>query len=397
MSNSVGKKMATRITHAGRDPESNFGVVNPPVYHASTILKPTMAEHRASKEPGYTGYGYGRTGTPTSRSFEQAITEIYGAADTVVVSSGKAAMVVALLAVVKAGDHILVADSVYQPTRLFCSGFLANFGVETTYYDPTIGAEIESLIQDNTALIYTESPGSLTFELQDIPAIAKVAHAHDIPVLTDNTWGTAVYYDVFAHGVDIVIEAVTKYICGHSDVMMGVVVSNEKWADKVRQMAKDQGQCCGPDDLYLAQRGLRTMGARLVQNQANAITLAKWLEGRGEVKRVIHPALPSHPQHDLWKRDFTGSCGLFAFVLQDCDPVAVDAFIDGLEFFGLGASWGGYESLALPGNPGDIRTATEWTETGQLIRIHAGLEDTDDLIADLEAGFKRLTAIQEAK
>lgn len=387
---------ATRLVHAGRHPHDNHGVVNPPVYHASTILQPSLAVWEASRKPDFTGYRYGRAGTPTSRSFEEAVADLYGAADAVAVSSGMAAIACALMAVLKAGDHLLVSDSAYFPTRKFCDQMLARYGVETTYYDPRIGAGIADLLRPNTRAVYTEAPGSLTFELQDIPAIAAAAHAHGAVVLTDNTWGTALHFDAFAKGVDIVVEAVTKYICGHSDVMMGVIASTKTYAGAVRDMVRLHGNCSGPDDLYLAQRGLRSMAVRLKQNEANGLALAGWLETRPEVSKVLHPGLPSHPDHALWRRDFTGACGLFAFVLKPVPRAALAAFLDGLKLYGMGASWGGFESLILPGDPKALRTATAWDEPGQLLRIHAGLEDIDDLKRDLEAGFERLAAAAQA-
>ena len=269
-------------------------------------------------------------------------------------------------------------------------------GVTTTYYNPRLGAEIAALITDQTKAVFVESPGSLTFEIMDIPAIAAAAHEKDIPVIMDNTWASAMFFKPFEKGVDIVVEAVTKYICGHSDVMMGVMVANEPHLQKVRAMSQMQGQCCGPDDLYMAQRGLRTMAVRMKQNEANALALAGWLESRLEVAEVRHPGLSSHPDHALWQRDFSGASGLFAMVLKDFPSVAVEAFVDGLSYYGLGASWGGYESLILPDDPSPVRSATRWQASGQLLRIHAGLEDIEDLQNDLERGFDRLNALAES-
>jgi cysteine-S-conjugate beta-lyase len=393
---STSKKFSrrTKITHAGRHPHDNHGVVNPPVYHASTILQPSLDAFEASRKPDWTGYRYGRAGTPTSRSFEEAVTELYGAAGSVAVSSGLAAITNALLAVVKAGDHVLVTDNAYGPTRRFCNMFLARFGVEVTFFDPSIGAGIDALFKDNTVAVYAEAPGSQTFDMSDIPAIAKASHDRGAVVLMDNTWASPLYFDAFGKGVDIVVEAVTKYICGHSDVMMGIIVGNDEWAGPVRDMAKMHGNACGPDDLYLAQRGLRTLAVRMEQNQANGLALAGWLRERPEVKRVLHPGLTNDPGHEIWKRDFTGASGLFGFVLNEGYPrAALAALLDGLELYGMGASWGGYESLIIPANPTDYRTATPWEEPGQLLRIHAGLEDIDDLIADLGDGLDRLTAV----
>ena len=393
MASSKRSSQRTKLVHSGRHPHANHGVVNPPVYHASTILQPSLSAYEAARKPDWPGYRYGRTGTPTTRSFEEAVTEIYGAAGTVAVSSGLAAITNALLACVRAGDHILVMDNSYGPTRRFANTFLDRFGVKTTYFDPAIGGHISSLFQENTVAVYTESPGSQTFEISDIPAITEAAHKKGATVLMDNTWASATYFDAFNKGVDIVVEAVTKYICGHSDVMMGVIVANKEWAEATRDMAKLNGDSVGPDDLYLAQRGLRTMAVRMEQNQANGIALAEWLSTREEVKRVLHPALPSNPGHALWKRDFTGASGLFSFVLKEgYTRAALAAMLDGLELYGMGASWGGYESLIIPVDPVDFRTATTWNEPGQLLRVHAGLEDIEDLIADLGGGLDRLSA-----
>jgi cysteine-S-conjugate beta-lyase len=383
-------KIETRLAHAGRSPHDNYGVVNPPVYHASTILKPSLDAWTATGKPGFDGYAYGRNGTPTTRSFETAMAEIYGADDAVAVSSGMAAIAVALTAHTKAGSHVLMSDSAYYPAHKYCNGLLAKYGVETSYYDPTIGAGIAGLIRPETTVILTESPGSLTFEIQDIPAIVAAARPRGVTIVTDNTWATALYFNPFDHGVDVVVEAATKYVSGHSDVMIGVVLGRGSETPLLRETARLFGNCSGPDDLYLAQRGLRTMAVRLARNQATGLALARWLEARPEVAAVLHPALPSHPQHEIWRRDFRGASGLFSIVLHPVPRPALAAFLDGLTFFGMGASWGGYESLIMPSDPRPIRKATKWTMPGQLLRIHAGLEDPADLIADLEAGFERL-------
>ena len=288
-----------------------------------------------------------------------------------------------------------MTDNVYGPARRFCDEILTKFNIQTTYYDPLIGSKIEELIKPNTVLIYTEAPGSQTFEMSDIPAIAKEAQAKEITVIMDNTWASAMYFNAFEKGVDIVVEAVTKYICGHSDVMMGVIVSKcTDWEQKTRSTSRNYGNASGPDDLYLAQRGLRTMAVRMEENQRNGLDLANWLKDRPEVKRVLHPGLKTDPGHDIWKRDFTGASGLFSFVLEDgYSRAALAAMLDGLNLYGMGASWGGFESLIVPANPADNRTATKWEESGQLLRVHAGLEDIEDLIDDLGAGLDRLTEI----
>lgn len=383
----------TRLVHGGRYPHDNHGVINPPVYRASTILKPTLADWKAMRDPASKAYTYGRAGVPTTRSFEEVVAELYGAADAVAVSSGLASVVGCLFAVLSAGDHLLMVDSAYGPTRKFCDVVLTRYGIETTYYDPLIGAGIESLIKENTKAVYTESPGSLTFEVQDLPAIAEVAHRHGAAVLLDNTWATPLYLDPLALGVDIVNEAVTKYINGHSDVMMGVIVSNEHYAKQVRTSVKLQGQYSSPDELYLAQRGIRTLGVRLRQAEQTGLSLARWLKQQEMVEAVLHPALEDDPGHEIWKRDFTGASGLFAIVLKPAAEEAFAAMIDGFELFGLGASWGGYESLVKPGNVQAERSATTWPYEGPLLRINAGLEDPEDLITDLRAGLERYAAI----
>jgi cystathionine beta-lyase len=378
------KRKDTRIVTTGRDPESNFGIVNPPVYHASTILFPTVAAlNEAIKEP-FEGVYYGRFGTPTTFALEQAVAELEGGHRAVAVSSGLAAVGIGLMAFLKAGDHLLMVDSAYFPTRKVCDTVLARFGVETTYYDPLIGAGIADLIRPETKIVYMESPGSLTFEVQDVPAIAAAAHDGGAVAVFDNTWGTPLFFKAFDHGVDIVVHAATKYIVGHADAMLGVVVTrDEKAFHAVKSCAVALGNSPGPDDCYLGLRGLRTMSVRLARHQETGLTLARWLKARPEVTRVLHPALPDDPGHELWRRDFTGANGLFAAVL-------------GLELFGMGFSWGGYESLILDVRPHITRTARPWPDPGPVLRIHAGLEDAADLIADLESGFRRLNAAARA-
>ena len=386
-------KEDTIITSVGRDPAANHGIVNPPVYHASTITHESVAALGAAREsrfePGV--YTYGRHGTPTHTALEEAVAAIEGGERAVCMGSGLAAINAAILAFVEAGDHVLMVDSAYGPARRFCDRFLGRFSVATTYYDPRIGAGIADLIRPETKIVYVESPGSLTFEIQDIPAIAAAAHEAGAAVVMDNTWGAGLLFKPFEHGVDVSVQAATKYIVGHSDVMMGTITTSEALWQQVRQAASDLGASSGPDDVYLALRGLRTLSVRLKRHQETGLALARWLRDRPEVRRVMHPALPEDPGHALWRRDFRGACGLFGVVLGDYSATAIAAMLDGLKHFAMGASWGGFESLILPTNPAAIRTATEWTE-GPTIRIHAGLEDPEDLIADLERGLARLAA-----
>lgn len=388
----TGRRDPTLVTHAGRAPRENKGFVNPPVYHASTVLFPSMeAMRRCEADPFNTqanGYNYGRLGTPTSEALEEAVNALEQGHGTIGVSSGLAAISTALLAILKAGDHLLVTDSAYFPTRKFCDGPLRRFGVDVTYYRPEIGAEIADLVRPNTRAIFLEAPGSMTFEMQDVPAIADVAAKRGILTLIDNTWATPLFFKPLTRGVDISIHAATKYIVGHADAMLGTISCRtaDTWR-KVKLTAVQLGQCAGPDDLYLGIRGLRTMDTRLRQHQQAGLDVARWLQRRPEVDRVLHPALPEDPGHALWQRDFSGACGLFSMVLHPVPDSAVDAFIDNLSLFGLGASWGGYESLILPGYPNRFRTATRFAGPGPLVRLHIGLEDPADLMADLEAGF----------
>jgi len=374
----------TALTRAGRESAHHFGVVNTPVYRASTILYPDIATLDAHAMP----FTYGRRGNPTVRSLEEAICELEGAARTVLVGSGLNAVATAILSVCSAGDHLLMADSCYAPSRAFCDKTLKRFGVETTYYDPLIGAGIESLFRPTTRAVFCESPGSLTFEVQDVPAIAGIAHAKGAAVLLDNTWATPLHFPALAKGADLSIQAVTKYIGGHADVMMGYVAANERYAARLGDFHGNTGMYVSGDDCFLALRGLRTLGIRLKRHQETALTLARWLEGRPEVSRVLYPALESNPGHALWRRDFTGACGLFGVVLKPATHKQVAALMDGLGHFGIGFSWGGYESLIVPSHL--ARTAAPFATEGPLIRIHAGLEDPADLIADLTAGFDRL-------
>jgi cystathionine beta-lyase len=387
-------KQNTTIVSTGRDPEANHGVVNAPVYHASTITFPTVAAleeaGRRRFAPGETYYG--RYGTPTTFGFEESVAALEGGYRSVAVSSGKAAIVAALTACLDAGDHLLMTDSTYGPTRTFCDTFLARYGVETTYYDPTIGAGIDALIRPETKVVFTESPGSQTFEVQDIPAIAAASHQAGCVVMIDNTWASPLYFKPFEHGCDISIQAATKYIVGHSDAMMGTITTTEALHDKVRAAAFELGASPGPDDVYLAQRGLRTISVRLERHMKSGIAIAEWLRDRPEIDRVLHPALIDDPGHALWQRDFQGASGLFAVVLKAAPKLALAAMLDDMKLFAMGYSWGGYESLIIPSNPVPLRTAKPWKADGPSLRLHIGLEDVDDLIADLKAGFARLNA-----
>lgn len=387
-------KKDTLLAHAGRDPEKFDGMVNPPVFRTSTVLFRNLGEYESRSGDNYKVARYGRYGTPTTFAFEEAVARMEGGYQAVAVPSGLAAITAAINAFVRTGDHLLMPDSVYAPARGFCERRLRANGVEVEYYDPLIGAGITGRIRPNTRAVYCESPGSLTFEVQDIPAIAAAAHARGIPVLADNTWGTPYYFRSFERGVDVSIHAATKYIVGHSDVMMGVIVTNEQRWLPVRRAVADYGYSVSPDDCYLALRGFRTIGVRLKQQMQSAIRVARWVEARPEVRRVIYPALDTDPGHALWKRDFDGAAALFSFVLDPVGDAAVAAFVDALELFGIGSSWGGYESLVTVAHIDKVRTATEWHPGGPTLRLHIGLEDPDDLIADLARAFDRMPKIR---
>ena len=383
-------KPATRLVTGGRDPFLQHGYINPPVYHASTLLYRTAADYLAHRGR----YQYGRRGTPTSEALADAVAALEGpnCAGVALLPSGLAAASLALLSALKAGDHVLVTDSVYLPTRKFCDGVLKRYGVSTTYYDPLVGGGIAALMRPNTRAVYLESPGSLSFDVQDVPAIAAAAHAAGALVLMDNTWASPLYFRALEKGVDLAIQAGTKYIGGHSDVMLGTVSANAAAWPALIDMVYTMGLCVGPDDMYLGLRGLRTMGVRLAQHNTSGMKVARWLEQRPEVARVLHPALESHPGHAIWKRDYSGSCGLFSIVLKPMPEAAVHAFIDELTLFGIGASWGGYESLVIPFDCTPMRSATQWAPAGPTVRFHIGLEDVDDLIGDLERGFAAMAA-----
>jgi cysteine-S-conjugate beta-lyase len=381
-----GERPETEVVHAGRKPFEQHGFVNTPVYRGSTVLYPTLEAIKTRTQP----YTYGRRATPTTHALEEAITRLEGGAATVLTSSGLAAISTAVLAFVESGDHILVVDSVYQPARAFADKLLKRIGVETTYYDPGVGADIAKLFRPNTRLVMVEAPGSQTFEMQDIPAIAAAAHAKNIWVLADNTWATPLFCKPLALGADVSIQAATKYIVGHADAMLGAVTANKRAAKYIDNAKEALGTCPGSEETYLGLRGLRTLAVRLERHQRSAIAVAEWLAARPEVDRVLHPALPRDPGHAIWKRDFTGSSGLFSVVLKPTTEKALAALLDGLKLFGMGYSWGGYESLVIPFDPAPYRTATRWQGPGPALRFHIGLEAVDDLIADLAAGFERM-------
>ncbi|MEQ8734169.1 MAG: cystathionine beta-lyase [Rhodospirillaceae bacterium] len=392
-------KEDTKIIHGGGKNALKHGVVNTPIYRASTmVFSDTDAMHDAAdKALGQQKkvMFYGRKGSPTSWTLEEAITDLEQGFDTVLASSGLGAVTTALLSFLKAGDHLLMVDSIYEPTRHFCDETLARFGVETTYYDPLIGTDIQSLIQPNTTVIFTESPGSHTFEMQDLPAISQAAHAanENIVVMIDNTWASPLFHKPLTIGADVSIQACTKYIVGHSDVMLGSITAVEKHFPTLYRGRQQLGVAVSPDDAYLATRGLRTLGVRLRAHQINTLKIAKWLQSRPEVARVLYPALPDDPGHAIWKRDFLGASGLLGVVFKETSKDAVYAMINGMAYFPLGYSWGGYESLMCGSSPAKGRSVTTWAHPEPGLRLHIGLEDPDDLIVDLEAGLERFKLV----
>jgi cysteine-S-conjugate beta-lyase len=387
-------KSNTKLTQLGRTAVNTPGTVNVPMHRASTVLFDNVADlhdtqARWMKDEQIPTYAI--FNMPQALALENAVAEIEGGYRAVTYPSGLAAVAGALLACVKSGDHVLMTDSCYGPGRKFCESFLTRMGVETTFYDPLVGAGIAKLMRPNTTVVYTESPGSHTFEIQDIPAIAKAAHEKNAVVIMDNAWATGLYFNAFAHGVDLVVQPATKYYAAHSDVLIGLVIANERTWPMLKQSTYELGQRASPDDCFLTLRGMRTMGVRLKQHHESALHIAKWLQARPEVKRVLYPALESDPGHILWKRDFSGATGLFSVELQPCSEQQIAAMIDGYEFFGLGYSWGGFESLVVPADLRYGRNVAPWTG-GPLVRYSIGLEDADDLISDLEAGFLRMEA-----
>jgi cystathionine beta-lyase len=387
---SDGRRAETTLVTAGRDTVAQKGFVNPPVVHGSTVLYPTAEDLHAHRGE----FQYGRRGTPTTKALQQAMMALEGpqCAGVGLAPSGLAAITTTLLAVLNAGDHLLVCDNAYRPTRNFCNGLLARYGVETSYFDPLIGAGIAALFKPNTKAVLLEAPGSQSFEMPDIPAIASVAHARGALVIDDNTWATPLYHRSLEHGVDISMQAATKYIGGHSDIMFGTISANARAWPQVADAIQLLGVCAGPDDVFLAIRGLRTLSVRLAHHHRSGLEMAHWLAARPEVVRVLHPALETDPGHAIWKRDFTGASGLFSVVLKPAPQKAVDALLDAVELFGMGYSWGGFESLVIPFDCASYRTATAWAPGGPTLRLHIGLENVWDLKADLERGFAAFNA-----
>jgi cystathionine beta-lyase len=388
-SNSAGPlRPQTELVTAGRDTLAQKGFINPPIVRGSTVLYPTADDLHAHRGE----FQYGRHGTPTTKALQDALMALEGpnCAGVGLAPSGVAAITTTLLAMLTSGDHLLVIDSAYRPTRNFCDSILKRYGIETTYFDPLIGGGVEALFESNTRAIVVEAPGSQSFEMPDIPAIAAVAHRKGAIVIDDNTWATPLYHRSLDQGVDISIQAATKYIGGHSDIMFGTISANAKTWPQISEAIRLLGVCAGPDDVFLALRGLRTLSVRLAQHQQSGLEMARWFAKRPEVLRVIHPALESDPGHAIWKRDFTGATGLFSVILKPASKKSVDAMLDALKLFGMGYSWGGFESLVIPFDCSSYRTATKWNPGGPALRFHIGLENVDDLKADLENGFAAL-------
>jgi cystathionine beta-lyase len=389
----------TFLGHGIFDPHALGGFVNPPTYRASTIVFRDLADMESRQrqiDSGEDVVWYGRKGNPTSFAIADALATLEGGHASLFVSSGLTACASAIQAFVSAGDHILVSDSVYGPTRHFVDHVLARFGVEASYYPPTIAAGIEALMRPNTRLVFTESPGSQTMEMQDLPAIAAIAHAQGAVVVMDNTWASPLYFKPFEHGVDVSVHAGTKYIVGHSDAMMGVITATRAHCDRVRSQVFSYGLTVSGDDLYLAQRGLRTLPLRMERHWQSGLAVAEWLAGRPEIEAVLHPALPGAPGHALWRRDFRGASGLFSIVFKPCARTAFRGFVDSLALFGLGFSWGGFESLKMPFNPRYNRKVSDWPYAGPALRLHVGLEAVTDLLADLQRGFEVFARLSAA-
>jgi cystathionine beta-lyase len=383
-------KAETLLVTAGRDTKAQKGFVNPPVVHGSTVLYPTAEDLHAHRSE----FQYGRRGTPTTKALQEALMALEGpqCAGVGLAPSGLSAITTTLLSVLKSGDHVLVCDNAYRPTRNFCDGLLTGYGVATTYFDPLIGAGIAELFRPNTKAVVVEAPGSQTFEMPDVRAIAAAAHERGALVIDDNTWATPLFHRSLEQGVDISMQAATKYIGGHSDIMFGTISANARAWPQIAEGIRMLGVCAGPDDVFLATRGLRTLAVRLAQHHKSGLEMARWLATRPEVIRVLHPGLESHPGHAIWKRDFSGASGLFSIVLKPASPKAVDALLDTVKLFGMGYSWGGFESLVIPFDCAGYRSATKWAPGGPSLRLHIGLENVEDLKADLERGFAAFNA-----
>jgi len=383
-------KVETQLVTAGRDAKAQKGFVNPPVVHGSTVLYPTADDLRAHRGE----FRYGRHGTPTTRALQEALMELEGpqCAGVGIAPSGLSAITTTLLSVLRSGDHLLMCDNVYFPSRKFCDGLLVQYGIETTYFDPLIGSGVGELFKSNTRAVFLEAPGSQSFEMPDIPAIAAIAHSRGAIVIDDNTWATPLFHRSLVQGVDISIQAATKYIGGHSDIMFGTISANARTWPSLAESIRLLGICAGPDDVFLAIRGLRTLAVRLAQHYRSGMEMARWLSARPEVIKVLHPGLENDPGHAIWKRDFTGASGLFSIVLKPAPQEAVDALLNSVKLFGMGYSWGGFESLAIPFDCASYRTATKWTPGGPALRLHIGLENVEDLKADLARGFEAFNA-----
>lgn len=401
----MGAKMKkdTKLVNAGRNFKRQAGSVSTPIHLTSTVLYPTVeAYEEASKGNAFydeqkagtsSDFSYGISGTPTTFALQEALREIEGEGKNVIVGSGLAAITLALYSFLKSGDHILVTDTIYGPTRRFCNKELKKYGIETTYYDPLIGPDIKNLIKENTKIVFLENPGSLTFEVQDVPSIVKAvkAKSKDIVTIIDNSWATSLYYKPFEFGVDVSIQALTKYAGGHSDIMLGVVSFKDKFSKEILSSYRNIGFTSNPFDCYLALRGLRTLSVRLKKHHESAVEVAKFLEKHKKVKKVLFPALSSDSGHKLWKRDFSGAGGLFTFILdKEYSEKTLNKFVESLDLFGIGCSWGGFESLALPINLRLVRTATKFDAKGSAVRLYIGLEDQEDLIKNLEKALQKL-------
>lgn len=398
MANKYGRQhLETRLRHAGSDPKAFHGAVNPPVFRASTVVFPDLASLREASDNPSEQFFYGRFGTPTHAALGTALNEMAGAAGTVFYPSGLAAIAGVMLSFLKPGDEVLVADCVYAPTRKFCRGVLREMGIHTRFFSATAGSDIRAEIRSQTRLIFCESPGSLTLELQDLPGIIGVAREFDVPVVVDNTWGTPWNCRVLDMGAVVDIQAATKYLAGHADLMLGAALCHPRYLEDVRRTARAYGYCVSPDDAWQTLRGLRTLDLRLRQHADNARQVGDWLATQPEVLRLLDPARRTHPQYAIWQRDFGGSNGLFSVELVPLSDAALSALVDGLELFGLGFSWGGYESLCLPFEPGEVRSHGQWDQRGRFVRLHIGLEKPEDLVADLQAGFARMRRVRAAE